>query len=75
MAPGTRRSFAVVATIDCKAAWSIGLSAGELDISTDGAVALAPVGVAGVDEFGAGALGLPEHPAIIRTALALKVAT
>jgi len=38
---GARRSFADVVTVDCKAAGSIGLSAGEFAMSTGGAIALA----------------------------------
>jgi hypothetical protein len=44
-------------------------------MSNVGAAALTSGAVVGVDELGGGALGLAEHPAIIKAALAPKVAT
>jgi hypothetical protein len=63
-----------VATVNCKAAWSIGLRAGELALGPGGAVVLAPGVALGVVEIGVDGIGSAEHTAIM-TAAATKLAT
>ena len=67
-APGTRFSWANVATVASSALWSIGLSADVLAVELGTAVTLAPGDAVGVAAVCAARVGTVEHPASRRVA-------
>src|SRR5215212_1576326 len=75
MAPGTRSSRAVVSTMVCRAAWSIGLSADEPAGEPGCGVMLAPGDVVGVDAVCVAGVATVEHPASRRAVPTRTLAT